>query len=213
MTAADWFTRGDGTFLFARWGRPIVPVIFGLDDAQLPVFKGAIEAMVALAGHRMAEVDVELGANLMLFFVREWDEVAQVPHLDRLIPGLPSLLARLEAAGANQYRIFRFDAMGAIRACFAFVRVDADLAPVPVATLALNQAVQVIVLWSDVAFAGTSALAVGAEGVALLRPEVAALVRAAYDPVLPQMSHDAAFALRLDARIAAAGSTARAGGQ
>ncbi len=42
------FTRGDGSYLFARWGRPIVPVVFGVDDASLAVFKGAIEAVVAL---------------------------------------------------------------------------------------------------------------------------------------------------------------------
>ena len=38
------FTRKDGTYLFARWGRPIVPVVFGVDDATLSVVKGAIEA-------------------------------------------------------------------------------------------------------------------------------------------------------------------------
>lgn len=64
------FTRTDGQYLFARWGRPIVPVVFGVEDASLAVFKGAIEAVVTLAGHRMAETDPELGANLMLFCFR-----------------------------------------------------------------------------------------------------------------------------------------------
>ncbi|MFO7756986.1 MAG: hypothetical protein R6V26_00680, partial [Roseovarius sp.] len=63
------FTRSDGTFLCARWGRPIVPVVFGVDDHTLGIFKGAIEAVVTLAGHTMAETDPELGANLMVFFV------------------------------------------------------------------------------------------------------------------------------------------------
>ncbi len=206
MTAAAWFTRGDGTFHFARWGRPIVPVVFGLNDDQLPVFKGAIEAMVTLAGHEMAETDLELGANLMLFFVAGWDELAQTPHLDRLIPELPDLLDRLKAADANQYRIFRFDAAGAIKACFAFVRVDAHMAEVPVATLALNQALQVMMLWSDTAFSDTPALARAEDGTAMLRADVACVVRAGYDPVLPSMARDASFALRLDARIAAAGA-------
>ncbi|MEY4872630.1 MAG: hypothetical protein RLZZ563_1960, partial [Pseudomonadota bacterium] len=39
------FTRGDGTFLCARWGRPIVPVVFGVEDATLAVVKGAFEAV------------------------------------------------------------------------------------------------------------------------------------------------------------------------
>ena len=74
-----FFTRSDGSYLFARWGRPIVPVVFGVDDATLGVVKGAIEAVVALAGHSMAETDPELGANLMVFFIRDWAELPPVP--------------------------------------------------------------------------------------------------------------------------------------
>ncbi len=110
------FTRGDGAYFFARWERPIVPVVFGVADASLPVIKGAVEAVVALAGHRMAETDPELGANLMLVFTRERDELLAVPDLGRLVPELPGLVARLVAAGANQYRIFRFEPSGVIRA-------------------------------------------------------------------------------------------------
>ncbi|MCB6178419.1 hypothetical protein LHP98_09780 [Rhodobacter sp. Har01] len=193
------FTRGDGGFLCARWGRPIVPVVFGVDDATLPVVKGAIEAVVALAGHRMAETDPELGANLMIFFFRDWAELPDVPNLDRLVPGLADLCARLAAEGANQYRAFRFDASGAIRAAFVFLRMDDHLAAIPAEALALAQAVQVILLWSDRAFAGGSPLARAGEAV-VLRPEIAALIRAAYDPVLPAMTQDPSHALRLAAR-------------
>ena len=42
------FSRSDGTFHFARWGRPIVPVVFGVEDKTLATLKGAIEAVVAL---------------------------------------------------------------------------------------------------------------------------------------------------------------------
>lgn len=195
------FTRGDGTFLFARWGRPLVPVAFGVEESTLPVIKGALEAVIALAGHRMAETDPDLGANLMMFFVRDWTELPEVPNLGRLIPELAPLVARLEAAGANQYRIFRFDEAGAIRACFAFIRMDAHLESVPAEVLALNQAVQVVLLWSDRAFgAGQSALVV-TEGGTILRPEVAGVIRAAYDPVLPVVSRDRSVALRIAARI------------
>lgn len=197
------FTRGDGAFLFARWGRPIVPVVFGVEAEALPVIKGALEAVVALAGHRMAETDPELGANLMMFFVRDWAELPEVPNLARLIPELGPLVARLEAAGANQYRIFRFDEAGAIRACFVFVRMDAHLASVSAEVLALSQAVQVILLWSDRAFGpGQAALAVTPAGT-VLRPEVAGVIRAAYAPGLPAVSGDRAVALRIAARVGA----------
>ncbi|MGL5011746.1 MAG: hypothetical protein ACRC6I_17865, partial [Paracoccaceae bacterium] len=161
------FTRADGTYHFARWGRPIVPVVFGVEDATLGVVKGALEAVVALAGHRMAETDAELGANLMVFFVRDWDELRGVPNLERLVAGLHALLERLEAAGANQYRVFRFDADGAIKAAFVFLRMDRHLAEVPAEALALAQAVQVILLWSDRAFADAAPL-VRMDGVEVL---------------------------------------------
>ena len=193
------FTRGDGTYLFARWERPIVPVVFGVADASLPVIKGAFEAVVTLAGHRMAETDAELGANLMVFFVRDWAELLAVPDLDRLVPELAGLVQRLEAAGANQYRIFRFEANGAIRAAFVFLKMDAALAGMPAETLALAQAVQTILLWSDRAFDGTSPLGRVGEGV-ILRPDIGAVIRAGYDPVLPVMARDPSHALRLAAR-------------
>ena len=196
---AALFTRSDGRYLCARWGRPLAPVVFGVEEPTLEVLKGAFEAVVTLAGHRMAETDPELGANLMVFFCREWAELGEVPDLDRLIEGLPALLARLEAAGANQYRVFRFDPSGAIRACFVFLRMDADLAAVPAATLALSQAVQTILLWSDTAFTDRAPLAL-ASGVAVLRPEIGAVIRAAYDPVLPAVAEDPSHALRLHAR-------------
>ncbi|WP_149588895.1 hypothetical protein [Tabrizicola flagellatus] len=194
------FTRGDGSYLFARWGRPIVPVVFGVDDASLAVFKGAFEAVVALAGHRMAETDPELGANLMVFAFRDWAELLAVKDLDRLVPDLAALVARLQAAGANQYRIFRFEPDGAIRAAFVFLRMDAALAGMEAETLALAQAVQTVLLWSDRAFDGTSPLARVGERV-ILRPEIGAVIRAGYDPVLPAMARDASHALRLSARI------------
>jgi hypothetical protein len=194
------FTRGDGQYLFARWGRPIVPVVFGVDDASLAVFKGAFEAVVTLAGHRMAETDPELGANLMVFCFRDWDELLDVKDLGRLVPELPSLVAKLEAAGANQYRIFRFDAQGAIKAAFVFLRMDAALAAMEAETLALAQAVQVVLLWSDRAFDGTSPLARLGERV-ILRPQIGAVIRAGYDPVLPVMARDPSHALRLAARV------------
>lgn len=196
---AALFTRSDGSYLFARWGRPIVPVVFGVDDATLGVVKAAVQAVVALAGHDMEEVDAELGANLMMFFCRDWDELRSVPNLERLVPGLDALCDRLIAGDANQYRIFRFDTVGAIKAAFVFLRMDAHLMAVPAETLALSQAVQTIVLWSDLAFRAASPLAMAGD-VAVLRPEIAAVIRAGYHPVMPGVATDASHAFRIAAR-------------
>lgn len=194
------FTRQNGTFAFARWGRPIAPIVFGVTDETLSVVKGALEAVMVLSGHKLTETDPELGSNLMVFFFREWDELPEVPGLDRLVPELPALLERLQVAEANQYRIFHFDDDGAIKACFVFLRMDEELSAVPAETLALSQVVQSVLLWSDTAFQDRSPLAVAGEKT-ILRPDIAALIRAAYDPVLPPAASDASHALRLAARV------------
>jgi hypothetical protein len=194
------FTRASGDFAFARWGRPVSPVVFGVDDATLSVIKGALEAVCVLSGHKIAETDPELGSNLMMFFFKEWGELPEVPGLDRLVPDLVPLVEKLKAVDANQYRLFRFDEAGAIKACFVFLRMDKHLSAVPAQTLALSQIVQSFLLWSDAAFKDKSPLAV-AEGTTILRPDVAELLRAAYDPVLPPVAQDASHALRLFARL------------
>ncbi|TLP58406.1 hypothetical protein FEE96_18415 [Parasedimentitalea maritima] len=196
------FTRTDGSYAFARWGRPIVPVVFGVEDETLKVVKGAVEAVATLAGAQMDELDGELGANLMFFFFRDWDELLDVPDLGRLIPDLESLVGRLKAANASQYRAFRFDNDHAIQAAFVFLRMTGEMADIPAETLALSQAVQVIVMWGDQAFSETSPLAVLPEtGATILRPEIAGVIAAAYDRMMPPSADDTSHALRLFARL------------
>ncbi|MFC3168441.1 hypothetical protein [Paracoccus fontiphilus] len=182
------FTRADGTFLCARWGRPVAPVIFGLADESLDIFRGAIRAGFAHAGHPLAETDPEMGANLMLFFVRDWSDLADIPDLDRLTDA-PGLGERLERSGADQYRMFRFDADGGIRACLGFLRMGGALADSHPAQLA-----EALFMRCALTFAQDIAPSAA----------MAALIRAAYDPVLPVAATDPAHALRLAARMRAA---------
>tara|TARA_R110000737_G_scaffold342159_1_gene366706 strand:+ start:214 stop:918 length:705 start_codon:yes stop_codon:yes gene_type:complete len=196
-----FFTDAAGQFRFSRWARPIVPVVFGADEASLPALKGAIEAVVLASGHKMAEADPDLGANLMIFFLRDWAELADVQNMDQLVPDLAGLLPRLAASGADQYRFFRFDQTGAIKAGFAFLRMNGALADMPAADLGMEQAVKSMLLWSPQAFADRSPLArIEKTGATVLRADVAALLLAAYDPILPPASEDAVLALRLAAR-------------
>ncbi len=194
------FEDGGGNFRFARWSRPIVPVVFGVEEATLAVVKGAIEAVAGLAGHQLAETDPEMGANLMIFFLRDWDEVTSVPDLEHLVPELPGKLHQLKSDGANQYRLFRFEEDGSVRAAFLFLRMDGILSEMAAVDLALGQAVRLILVWGQMAFAKVSPLAT-LNGQSVLRPEIAALVKAAYQPELPAGSEDKAMALRLFARL------------
>jgi hypothetical protein len=57
-----------------------------------------------------------------------------------------------------------------------------------------------MLLWSDVAFRERSPLALAADTI-ILRPDIASVIRAAYDPVMPATATDASHALRLFARL------------
>lgn len=190
MTAdqiAAFFTRADGSFHCARWGRPVAPVVFGLADESLDIFRAAIRAGFAHAGHPVVDTDPEMGSNLMLFFMRDWSELDGIPDLDRLT-GQPALASRLISGAADQYRLFRFDAEGGIRACLTFLRLSGPLAGAHPAELA-----EALVMRSALSFAQQVTAS----------PQLAALIRAAYDPVLPVVATDPSHALRLAARLAA----------
>lgn len=180
------FTRDDGSFLCARWGRPVAPVIFGLADESLDIFRAAIRAGFAHTGHPVVEADPEMGSNLMLFFVRDWEELTSIPDLDRLT-GINDLPERLSKQQADQYRLFRFDADGGIRAGFTFLRISGAMADMHPAVLA-----ETLTMRSALTFAREITPT----------PEMAALIRAAYDPILPVSTTEPAHALRLGARIA-----------
>lgn len=182
---AALFTAADGGFLCARWGRPVAPVVFGLDDATLTVFRAALMAPFTHARQPLTDTDPDTGANLMIFAVQEWAELAGLPDLDRLtgIAGLPD---RLAAEEADRYRLLRFDGAGAIRACLTFLRLGGALAQAHPAQLAESVAVNALLSW--------------ARPVTPSAP-LAALIRAAYDPLLPACARDPSHALRLAARL------------
>lgn len=166
----------------------MAPVIFGLADESLDIFREAIRAGFAHARHPVTETDPEMGANLMLFFMRDWSELAGIPDLDRLT-GQPDLPSRLAGARADQYRIFRFDRDGGIRACLSFVRMAGALTDAHPAALA-----EALMMRSALTFARDVTPSA----------ELADLIRAAYDPVLPVAAQDQTHALRLAARMAGA---------
>ena len=200
MTAdeiAGLFTT-DGRYRFARWGRAVAPVVFGVEDDTLALIRGAIEQVLAVAGLPMAARDPELGANAMLFFFREWEELLAVPDLEALV-------ARLGAREAARYRLFRFDEAGAIRACFSFVRMGGALAEAPADVLAMQEALGLVLTWAPGALerapAAMAPLQRDEDGRLGLSAPAARLLAAAHDPALPAVADDPSHALRLWARM------------
>ena len=196
-----YFTRSDGKYIFARWGRPIAPVVFGVQDETLVTLKSVIQSIVDLANHELVETDPELGSNAMFFFFLSWEELLEVKDLDRIIPHLGNLVERLKSIQANQYRFFRFDAAGGIKAVFTFICMDDNLASVSAEVLCLNQVVQMFLLWSDDAFKHNSPTLVAKNGRVILNPIVGDIIRAVYEPTMPLYSNDKSHALRAHARI------------
>ncbi len=197
----ELFTAKDGTYRFSRWGRPISPVVFGVNDETLDHLKDAMKTVVGVGNMNFAETDPELGANLLVFFCQEWDEIESIPNLDQLIPDFNILMMSLKRTGANQYRTFNFDEDGAIKLCIALHRYDEYMAETPIQTIGVGQMAQCILLWGEEAFEDDSPIAIIPQnGLCIVKPNYAAVIRAAYDPTMPPASVDTSHAMRLAAR-------------
>ncbi len=195
------FARKDGSYGFARWGRQIAPVVFGVDDDTLGYLKETIAQTVAVTGGTLAEIDPELGANFMWFFCTEWDEVAAVPDLEKLVPDLQGLVKGLNQKNVNEHRMFIFDKDGSIKMCLLFLRMKGAIADMTVQALGVGETLQCLLTWGEEVFSNQSPIAVLKEnGICIVKPEFASLVRSAYDPVMPPVATDISHALRLHPR-------------
>lgn len=195
------FTAHDQRYHFARWGRPLAPVVFGVGDESLLHLKDAILMTVGISGGTLAETDPELGANFMWFFCRDWDEALAVPDLDKLIPNFENLITGLKEQNATRYRSFGFDKDGAIQVCVLLIRVDAATERLSLQTLGTSETFQSLLTFGENAFDVHSPIAtIKVNNLCIVKPEYAAVVRAAYDPALPAASNDPAHALRVSAR-------------
>lgn len=196
-----YFTTPDGAFRFSRWERPLAPVVFGTDDATLDAIKDAIKEVASLCDLHLSDVDPEFGANFLVFFCKDWDELSAVPDLDRLIPDLPALITRLNAQDANQYRLLRHDDDGSINLCLNLNRMNSEMADISARDITLNFTFRSMLLWGSEAFESNTPLGrLKDGGIAIIKPEFAALLRAAYDKRIPAASEDPALAYRLSAR-------------
>lgn len=198
-------TESPKGFRCARWARPIAPVVFGVDDASLSLLKAAITRTVALTGHSIAETDPELGVNFLWFFGKDWQEIGALEGLTDLIPQFSSRIEALKASNASHYRYQAHDAKGGIKMTTLLLNMSGPLGKQSIDEIGVGQTLLSLLSWQNAAFKEQTPLGVGKEsGMVIVKPPVAALVRAAYDPALPVASDDPAHAYRLYARSAAA---------
>ena len=75
------------------------------------------------------------------------------------------------------------------------------MAQTSIQTLGVGQMAQCILLWGDEAFKDTSPIALVPEnGMCIVKPNYAALIKAAYDPAMPPSATETSHAMRLAAR-------------
>ena len=197
----DLFTQADGTYQFARWSRPIAPVVFGVNDEILKGLRAAIEATVGITGQKLVDVDPDLGTNFMWIFVREWDELMSLPDIDKLIPDIQGKLVEIKKSNGNSYRYLTFAPDGGIMFACVIIRPTGDYANQSVATIGSAETVLTLATFGPKAFAKESPLAIVPDNnVIIVKPKYAAAIRAAYDETMPVRSDDASHALRIKAR-------------
>lgn len=196
--------EGPARFQFARWGKPIAPAFCGLTDESEAVMREGFAAAAALAGLELAEEDPDLGANILVCVVERWSALPRTPGLVALIPDLAGLIVLLEAADRNQHRLVSFEPDGGLRLCVILLRYDDGMARLSGASLALGQALQALLYWSDEAFLCESPVTLRRGGKPIVKPRFARLLKAAYAPETPIASEDPALADALAERIQSA---------
>lgn len=193
------FSAG-GSYRFRRWEVPVAPLISGTDDAGIRLVDETLRWLAGQANHEVRDLDPDFGTNFAVLFVREWAEIGADPGIAKLLPDWQALVPRL--AGQNRYLAFRMGPGGGIRAAVTLLRYDDALQAVTAQDLALEIATRGLLMWDERALAGARPM-IRQAGRVHPRPEILALMRAAYDPVLPVAADDASHAYRLSARIGA----------
>ena len=197
---------GGDAFKFARWGGPLAPMIVGLDDKGCRLFEEAIAAVAEVAGAKIDEIDPEMGANMQIYVMGDWGHALRIPNLPNFLPNLQDLVARLNEANANRYRVFAFDDAGAIRASITLLRYDEQMQEAPVDYIALTEAALAMLVYDEAGAAEDRPIVMAKfededAARAVMHPWHARLLQAAYDPAIPAGSSEPSLAMRLAARI------------
>ena len=198
---AAYFTKPNGDFLFRRWGTPIVPHVFGPTAPESDQIYRAFETISSVSGHPFVRSPDGAGMNLTFFFVNEASDMMRLPGSEGFLGMLAMLVKHLTAGKAALRRNFTTDsATGAINQMTMIARTKSWLRHDPPNVLALR-----LTLLTHLTLAMTRGpeaplLDPGAPGG--LHRNLAAILRVAYDPSLPDASTDPAICTQIAALIA-----------
>jgi hypothetical protein len=202
MTPAEvaaFFTHRDGGYRFARWVRPIVPFVAGGGADFAAVIRRGLSEVASISGHPADPDGAPVDMTWAVLCVERWRDLPALPGAEAVIPGLVALVSRLEAQDATQFRSFRHDAGGGIVGVTSVLRLPRLLDRFPAEVVGVRQAVLAHLTWSIPKLMSWNMMDAGHR----LRPEMVALLRAAYAPGLPVAADDARHAGRLAAEMSA----------
>ncbi|MCX7644165.1 MAG: hypothetical protein N2Z62_02570 [Rhodobacteraceae bacterium] len=203
MTPAEvaaFFTHGDGSYRFARWVRPIVPFVVGGGEGFAACIRHGLAEVAAISGHPAEPEGAPVDLTWAVLGVERWRDLPALPGAEAAIPGLAALATRLEAQDATQFRSFRRAAAGGIAGVTTVLRLPRLLERFPAEVVGVRQAVLAHLTWSVPKLTSWNMM----DEAHRLRPEMVALLRAAYAPGLPAAADDAGHAACLAAAMSAA---------
>ncbi|MCI4663541.1 MAG: hypothetical protein MRY74_02350 [Neomegalonema sp.] len=183
-------------FRLARWSRPILPALYGVDPGSADAAYAAIAEACAVAGASISDPQADEAGepNLLIYVCKEWDELRAAPGLAGLEPELDAVIAGLAASDANQHRFFKLSRSEGIVLAVALLRLDGRMTAVSAQAAILGQAARGLALWSDAALASENPIALRRSGKAALKGWFARLLAAIYAPGAPVFSEDPALA-------------------
>ena len=188
-------------FFFSRWSGNIVPMILGVNDFSLGLFKKKLISILSCLPIQIDEFEIEKKANYVFIFFKKWDELYNLPNIEEIIPDHLSLLKSLSFKNPSQYRRFYFDKNGGINFCVFLIPIEKEIDESSYEELIIQILIKSILIWSE-EFQNFKNFYFfnSKKGEFCLSNDFLSFLKACYDPVLPDKTNDASHSLRIFAR-------------
>lgn len=188
-------------FRFSRWSGNIVPLILGLNDFSLGLFKKKLLSVLSFLPIQIDEFEIEKKANYVFIFFKKWDELYNLANIKEIIPDHLSLLKSLSLKKPSQYRRFYFDKNGGINFCVFLIPIENEIDELSYEEFIIQTLIKSILLWSE-EFQNFKDFYYFSrkKNEFCLSTDFLSFLKACYDPVLPVKTNDASHSLRIFAR-------------
>ena len=94
LEVESMFTSEDKYF-FSRWSSNIVPMVIGLNDFALGIFKKKLLSIWEFSPIQIEEFEIKNKANFVFIFLKKWNELEKLPGIEEIVPDHLSLVKNL----------------------------------------------------------------------------------------------------------------------